>query len=134
MAQAIACSRMRADRISRRSGGSSLESRSPRMRYAGSRITAAATTGTKRDPRPTSSTPATRAAPEAHAFFSNFRVQRSRLSRRNFAAEAESFLSGLVLTDTQEQSSPRSDEGSTVEIEEKWRRGPGWEIRPHRDL
>ena len=68
---------------------SSLESRSPRMRYCGSRMTAAATTGPNSDPRPTSSTPATSVAPRAQASFSNFSVQRSFFSRRSLAADAE---------------------------------------------
>ncbi len=89
MAQAIECSRIRSASSSRRSAGKSFESRSPRMRYAGSRITAAATTGPNSDPRPTSSTPATSSAPAAQARFSNSRVQRSFFSSRNFAAEAE---------------------------------------------
>src|SRR5450759_1484438 len=80
---------MRSASSSRRSAGSSLESRSPRMRCAGSRITAAATTGPNSDPRPTSSTPATLSAPAAQARFSKFKVQRSFFSRRNLAAEAE---------------------------------------------
>src|SRR5580658_8609033 len=52
-------------------------------------MTAAATTGPKRDPRPTSSTPATSSAPDSHARFSNLRVQRSFFNRRSLAAEAE---------------------------------------------
>src|ERR1035437_80551 len=88
-AQAMQCSRIRSASSSRRSGGSSLESRRPRMRCAGSRITAAATTGPNSDPRPTSSTPATCSAPSAHARFSKFRVQRSFFSKRNFAAEGD---------------------------------------------
>src|SRR5208337_328687 len=88
-AQAIECWRMRRASSSRRSAGSSLESRRPRMRYAGSRITAAATTGPNSDPRPTSSTPATCSAPAAQACFSKLRVQRSFFRKRNLAAEAE---------------------------------------------
>src|ERR1700687_3340255 len=52
---------------------------------------AAATTGPNNDPRPTSSTPATCAAPAAHARFSNLRVQRSFFSKRNLAVAAEIF-------------------------------------------
>src|SRR3981081_3367508 len=52
-------------------------------------MTAAATTGPKSDPRPTSSTPATYVAPAVQARFSNLRVQRSFFSKRNLAAEAE---------------------------------------------
>src|SRR5271165_4972139 len=52
-------------------------------------MTAAATTGPNNDPRPTSSTPATRSAPAAQARFSNFSVQRSFFNMRNFAADAE---------------------------------------------
>src|ERR1035441_5624384 len=92
-AQAMECFRIRSERSSRRSAGSSLESRRPRMRCAGSsfryRITAAATTGPNSDPRPTSSTPATDFAPAPQARFSKLSVQRSFFSRRNLAAEAE---------------------------------------------
>src|ERR1017187_7648363 len=92
-AQAMECFRIRSASSSRRSAGSSLESRRPRMRCAGSsfryRITAAATTGPNSDPRPTSSTPATHFAPAAQARFSKLRVQRSFFNRRNLAAEAE---------------------------------------------
>src|SRR5208282_612181 len=89
MAQAIECWRIRTASSSRRSAGRSFESRRPRMRCAGSRMTAAATTGPNSDPRPTSSTPATCSAPAAQARFSNLRVQRSFFSRRNLAAAAE---------------------------------------------
>src|SRR5450631_1719553 len=93
MDHAIACSRILSAKISRRSGGSSFESRKPRTRYLGSRITAAATTGPKREPRPTSSTPATKTAPFDHALFSYFKVQCRRLRSRSFAADAESCFS-----------------------------------------
>src|ERR1039458_2933362 len=88
-AQAMQCWRIRSASSSRRSAGSSLESRKPRMRCAGARITAAATTGPNSDPRPTSSTPATCSAPAAQARFSKLSVQRSFFSKRNLAAEAE---------------------------------------------
>src|ERR1019366_23137 len=88
-AQAMEYWRMRSASSSRRSAGSSFESRRPRMRCPGSRMTAAATTGPNSDPRPTSSTPATCCAPAAQARFSKFRVQRSFFSKRNLAAEAE---------------------------------------------
>ena len=94
MAQAMACWRMRSANISRRSGSSSFESRSPRTRYVGSRMTAAATTGPNREPRPTSSTPATKRAPHCHALFSYRSVHRSLLSRRSFAVAAETGFSG----------------------------------------
>src|SRR5579872_1851267 len=55
-------------------------------------MTAAATTGPKSEPRPTSSTPAIRRAPDCHAIFSNFVVQRRRLSKRSLAAAAERVL------------------------------------------
>src|SRR5437879_13319272 len=93
-AHAIACWRIRSANISRRSGSSSFESRSPRTLYSGSRITAAATTGPNREPRPTSSTPATKRAPHAHALFSYLSVHRSLLSRRSFAVAAETGFSG----------------------------------------
>src|SRR5437588_11158065 len=56
-------------------------------------MTAAATTGPNRQPRPTSSTPATSFAPADHARFSNFCVHFNRLRRRIFAAAAESTFS-----------------------------------------
>src|SRR4051812_15520415 len=91
------CSRMRCQRTSRVSCGSSLESRSPRMRYSGSRMTAPATTGPKSDPRPTSSTPAMSFAPEDQASFSYLVVQWSLLSRRSFRADLERDFSPLFL-------------------------------------
>src|SRR5580693_1608966 len=68
-------------------------------------MTAAATTGPNREPRPTSSTPAIRRAPDCHAIFSNFNVQRRRLSRRSLAAAGESVFSGasLSLEDTEQR-------------------------------
>src|SRR5580692_6573329 len=89
-AHATACSRILSANTSRRSGRSSFESRSPRTRYAGSRMTAAATTQPNSDPRPTSSTPATSRAPDAQALFSYRNVQRSFLSSRSLAADADS--------------------------------------------
>src|SRR6185503_13623866 len=58
-AQAMARSRMRPARRSRRSGVSTFESASPLMRRFLSRITAAAYTGPASGPRPASSTPHT---------------------------------------------------------------------------
>src|SRR5579884_769307 len=55
---ASARSRMRAASAARRAGPSTFESASPRMRRAGSSITAATTTGPASGPRPASSTPA----------------------------------------------------------------------------
>src|SRR5947209_3460290 len=52
-------------------------------------MTAAATTGPKSEPRPTSSTPATKCAPDCQAFFSKRSVQRSFLRRRSLAADGE---------------------------------------------
>src|SRR5208337_38171 len=120
MAQEIECWRIKSASSSRRSAGSSLESRKPRMRYSGSRITAAATTGPNSDPRPTSSTPATCCAPAAHARFSNFRVQRSFFSSRNLAAEAEIFSAAEVFTmrldlDTDADQHLRRSRGTTQE-------------------
>jgi hypothetical protein len=60
-------------------------------------MTAAATTGPKREPRPTSSTPATNFAPVAHANFSNFVVHFSLFSRRSLAAALESGLPSFVV-------------------------------------
>src|SRR5260370_14691791 len=93
-AQALECLRIRCASTSRRSAKSSLESRSPRTRYLGSRMTARATTGPKSEPRPTSSTPATMIAPVAQARFSWRKVQCNFFSRRNLAAEGESGRAG----------------------------------------
>src|ERR1039458_673318 len=60
-------------------------------------MTAAATTGPNKEPRPTSSTPAIKRAPSRHAIFSNFSVQCRRLSRRSLAAEGERVLSRASL-------------------------------------
>ncbi len=60
MAQALALLRTRAASRSRPADDSCLESRRPAMGRRGSRITAAATTGPARGPRPASSTPAVR--------------------------------------------------------------------------
>src|SRR6266568_6327605 len=59
-------------------------------------MTAAATTGPNSDPRPTSSTPATSFAPDAHATFSYFNVQRRRFSSRSFAAAGEIVFSAIT--------------------------------------
>src|SRR5271155_2106959 len=65
-------------------------------------MTAAATTGPNKEPRPTSSTPAINRAPDCHASFSNFSVQRRRFSRRSLAAAGDSVFSrtSLSLGDT----------------------------------
>src|SRR5580658_9225252 len=65
-------------------------------------MTAAATTGPNKEPRPTSSTPAIRRAPDCHPSFSNFSVQRRRLSSRSLAAAGDSVFSrtSLSLGDT----------------------------------
>src|SRR5690348_17972528 len=52
-------------------------------------MTAAATTGPKRAPRPTSSTPATSWAPSAQASFSYFSVHLSFLSSRSLSVDIE---------------------------------------------
>src|SRR3954471_19685471 len=52
-------------------------------------MTAAATTGPKREPRPTSSAPATMRAPVSQARFSNFNVHRRLLSNRSLAAAGD---------------------------------------------
>src|SRR5574341_348195 len=89
VAQARARSRMRAARSSRTFSEMSLESRRPRMGRLGSRMTAAATTGPKSEPRPASSTPATERAPVAQALRSKLRVQRSFFKKRSFLAAGE---------------------------------------------
>ena len=76
-AQAKACSRIRGANSSRRSEGSFLESSNPTMRRRGFKITAAATTGPKREPRPASSNPAIRSHPRWRASRS-YREEQSR--------------------------------------------------------
>src|SRR5439155_14125595 len=66
-ATASARSWMTTKSSSRRSGESTFESATPRMRCSGVTTTAAATTGPASGPRPASSTPATRARPARHA-------------------------------------------------------------------
>src|SRR5260370_3809482 len=65
MAHATARSRMRSARTSRRSGSSSLLSLRPRNGLSSERMTAPAKTAPNREPRPTSSTPATAWKPRA---------------------------------------------------------------------
>src|SRR3989338_1517502 len=67
-AQATARSWIFSESRRRRAAVSFLESSRPGMRRAGSRMTAAATTGPKSAPRPTSSTPAMRAKPSRPAW------------------------------------------------------------------
>src|SRR3954470_15842308 len=52
-------------------------------------MTAAATTGPKRAPRPTSSTPATSCAPSAQASFSYLRVHLSFFRSRSFSVDID---------------------------------------------
>src|SRR5581483_11291282 len=66
-AQQMARSRMRSASVSRRSAGSSLLSRRPRIGFSGDSATAAANTGPNNEPRPTSSTPAITLWPSARA-------------------------------------------------------------------
>jgi len=83
MAQAQARSRMRPERVSRRSGSSCLLSFKPRTGRSGESTTAAATTGPKSAPRPTSSTPAMARKPRA-------RNSRSSVASHRNLAPAES--------------------------------------------
>lgn len=63
-------------------------------------MTAAATTGPNRDPRPTSSTPATNRAPEAQASFSYLRVHFNLFSRRSLSVALETaFVSTFFFGD-----------------------------------
>src|SRR5664279_414790 len=89
-------------------------------------MTAAATTGPNSDPRPTSSTPAMYVAPAAHARFSNFSVQRSFLSRRNLAVEADTPVfdvdAGLD-TEADQHLRPRSGVTQEQMFHDVWKRG-----------
>src|ERR1700735_3572176 len=76
-AHASACSRIRAASSWRRSACNFFESSRPTIRRFGFRITAAANTGPKRDPRPASSRPAMRSQPLCRASRS-YRVQHNR--------------------------------------------------------
>src|ERR1700680_767426 len=87
--QAKACSRIRSARTSRRLKGSFLESSSPTMRRRGLRITAAANTGPKSEPRPASSRPAMRCQPLCRAVRSNREEQSRRIGADSSTASAE---------------------------------------------
>src|SRR5579864_603136 len=99
IAQARAYSRIRTARTSRRSAGNFLESRRPTSRRLGSSMTAAATTWPKREPRPTSSSPAILCQPHWRASRSNREEHRFRIAadfntaefrmRRRFMARTE---------------------------------------------
>src|SRR6185436_4705847 len=65
---------------SRSSGGTSFESLTPGMWRSGSSTTAAATTGPARQPRPTSSQPATCTNPTRRNAFSSVRVAGTRVT------------------------------------------------------
>src|SRR5580693_5093340 len=83
MAQQTARSRMRSASVSRRSGSICLLSFKPRIGRSGQSTTAAATTAPNREPRPTSSTPATAAKPRAWS-------SRSRVASQRNVAEVDS--------------------------------------------
>src|SRR5271166_2553147 len=93
MAMATALRSTTLTRRSRSSRRSCFESRSPRMRVSGGRMTAAATTGPKSAPRPTSSTPAMQVAPCSRAAFSYLLPQTSDRSMRNLRVAAETLSS-----------------------------------------
>src|SRR4051812_47934674 len=80
-AQAIACRTMRSYRRSRSGAGTVFESHTPGMWRSGCRTTAAATTGPARQPRPTSSTPATCTNPTRRSAFSSVRIAGTRVIR-----------------------------------------------------
>src|SRR5262249_45799046 len=76
---ATARSRMRTYSSSRSAAGTALESHTPGMCRPGWRTTAAATTGPARQPRPTSSTPATWTKPTRRSAFSSVRIAGTRV-------------------------------------------------------
>src|SRR5260221_4991532 len=88
-AHASACSRMRSANCVRRSGTSCLETSSPTMRRFGFRITAAATTGPNKAPRPASSKPAMRVQPSLRAARSKREEQRRLISAAILAREVK---------------------------------------------
>src|SRR5471032_1969025 len=71
---------MRSYRRSRSAAGTVLESQTPGMWRSGCSTTAAATTGPARQPRPTSSTPATCTNPTRRSAFSSVRVAGTRVT------------------------------------------------------
>src|ERR1051325_10785940 len=77
-AQATAWRTMRSWSCSRSAEGTSVESHTPAMCLSGWSTTAAATTGPARQPRPTSSTPATYAKPRRLKAFSSVRIAGTR--------------------------------------------------------
>src|SRR5260221_12341437 len=78
-AQAMECFVIRSNNRSRSSAGTTLESQTPGMCLSGWRTTAAATTGPARQPRPTSSTPATWTNPARRSAFSSVRIAGTRV-------------------------------------------------------
>src|SRR5438876_1871034 len=72
--------RMTSYRRARSSAGTSLESQTPRTGRSGWSTTAAATTGPARQPRPTSSTPATYMKPARRSAFSSVRMAGTRVT------------------------------------------------------
>src|ERR1700740_2303529 len=87
--QARACSRIRCAKTWRRWAVSFLEASSPTMRRRGLRITAAAKTGPKSEPRPASSRPAMRCQPLCRAVRSNREEQSRRIGADSSTASAE---------------------------------------------
>src|ERR1017187_802520 len=77
MAHATARSRMRSASTSRRLGSSNLLSLRPRTGLSSERITALAKTAPNKEPRPTSSTPATARKPRARSSRSSVASQRN---------------------------------------------------------
>src|SRR5581483_239068 len=77
-AHATACFRIRSYSRSRSWAGTSFESQTPAMCRSGCSTTAAATTGPARQPRPTSSAPATYTNPTRRSAFSRVRIAGTR--------------------------------------------------------
>src|SRR5262245_36559920 len=80
-AQVTACLTIDSYSCSRSAAGTAFESQTPGMCRSGCRTTAPATTGPARQPRPTSSVPATYTNPARRSAFSRVRVAGTRVTR-----------------------------------------------------
>src|SRR5215475_5042287 len=85
---------MRSYRRSRSAAGTSFESHTPAMWRSGWSTTAPATTGPARQPRPTSSTPATCTNPTRRSAFSSVRIAGTRVTS-DFRLQTSGFRSAF---------------------------------------
>src|SRR3954451_19378007 len=116
--QAIACLTMRANSRSRSSARTSFESQTPGMCLSGWRMTAPATTGPARQPRPTSSTPATYTKPWRRSAFSRVRKARTlTIASRGLLLRRLLHARGLALQVAQEIELRAADLGGAQHVD-----------------